>query len=163
MRYNNKQIGCHHLTTQKNPEITKAFELFVLTTHYASFILILSSHYMWWIKGKISTSHIKCITKELGQTFNDKESQEMVDEANQRSKLIISIISLSTFKFHRKKESIHDDERSLNSSLSFYLSYTNLPKVYQKIIQTGIHGKISLLISFKYNYLKFKWWFVIEW
>ncbi|WVY94291.1 hypothetical protein V8G54_033379, partial [Vigna mungo] len=37
--------------------------------------------------GKISASDIKRIAKELGQNFTDREIQEMVDEADQDSKL----------------------------------------------------------------------------
>jgi len=39
------------------------------------------------IQGKISASDIKRIAKELGQSFTDREIQEMVDEADQDSKL----------------------------------------------------------------------------
>ncbi|KEH23303.1 EF hand calcium-binding family protein [Medicago truncatula] len=37
--------------------------------------------------GKISASDIKRIAKELGQNFTDREIQEMVDEADQNSKI----------------------------------------------------------------------------
>jgi calcium-binding protein CML len=39
------------------------------------------------LQGKISAADIKRIAKELGQNFTDKEIQEMVDEADQNSKL----------------------------------------------------------------------------
>ncbi|RDX71491.1 putative calcium-binding protein CML20, partial [Mucuna pruriens] len=40
--------------------------------------------------GKISASDIKRIAKELGENFTDREIQEMVDEADQDSKLFQS-------------------------------------------------------------------------
>jgi len=42
---------------------------------------------LWSLQGKISATDIKRIAKELGENFTDREIQDMVEEADQNSKL----------------------------------------------------------------------------
>ncbi|KAG4920901.1 hypothetical protein JHK82_049842 [Glycine max] len=104
-RYNNIPRGHHHLTTQKKQEIREAFELFNtdgsgllinqmkadLDKDGSGAIDYEEFEYMMTTKigerdskeGKISASDIKCIAKEPGQNFTNRDIQEMVDEADQ--------------------------------------------------------------------------------
>ena len=42
--------------------------------------------------GKISFKNLKCVAKELGETVTDEELQEMIDEADQDSRMPKSIL-----------------------------------------------------------------------